>query len=151
MRVSFMPEENQVTPGSLSVGYGQSSAKTVSRLATKHSNAGTLKCVRNVPRRVTTTAAAVKWLPSAPYAAALTNRSAETIGRSTRLTMSRTLRLIQLNVRKQGVVHDSLMNDKEIQEATVLAIQEPQAQRIQGRLLITPMGHYKWSKIVPST
>ena len=65
--------------------------------------------------------------------------------------MSRTLRLIQLNVRKRGVVHDSLMNDKDIQDATVLAIQEPQARRIQGRLLTTPMGHHKWIKMVPST
>jgi exonuclease III/ribonuclease HI len=79
------------------------------------------------------------------------NRSAETAGNSTRLSMSRTLRLIQLNVRKQGVVHDSLMNDKDIQDATVLAIQEPHARRIQGRLLTTPMGHHKWSKMVPST
>jgi hypothetical protein len=63
----------------------------------------------------------------------------------------RTLRLIQLNVRKQGVVHDSLMNDKEIQDATVLAIQEPKARIIHGRLLTTPMGHHKWIKMVPST
>jgi hypothetical protein len=59
--------------------------------------------------------------------------------------------MIQLNVRKQGETHDSLMNDEEIQDATVLAIQEPHARRIQGRLLTTPMGHHKWTKMVPSS
>src|SRR3977135_3179750 len=65
--------------------------------------------------------------------------------------MSRTFRMIQLNVRKQGEIHDSLMNDEEIRDATVLAIQEPHARRIQGRLLTTPLGHHKWTKIVPSS
>jgi hypothetical protein len=65
--------------------------------------------------------------------------------------MNKTLRVIQLNVRKQGTVHESLMNDEETQNAVALAIQEPQARRIQGRLLTTPMGHHKWTKMVPST
>ena len=34
---------------------------------------------------------------------------------------------------------------------TVLAIQKPHARRIQGRLLTTPMGHYRWTKMVPSS
>ena len=55
------------------------------------------------------------------------------------------------NVRKQGAVHDSLMNDDEMHDATVLTIQEPQARRIQGRLLTTPIAHHKWTKMVPST
>jgi exonuclease III len=65
--------------------------------------------------------------------------------------MNRTLRIIQLNVRKQGAVHESLMNDEDTQDAVALAIQEPQARRFQGRLLTTPMGHHKWTKMVPST
>jgi hypothetical protein len=64
--------------------------------------------------------------------------------------MNETLRVMQLNVRKQGAVHESLMNDKNTQNAVALAIQEPQARRIQGRLLTTPMGHHKWTKMVPS-
>ena len=64
--------------------------------------------------------------------------------------MSKPFRIIQLNVRKQGTVHDSLMNDEGVKEATVLAVQEPQARRIQGRLRTTPMTHHKWSKMVPT-
>src|SRR6201996_1768857 len=79
------------------------------------------------------------------------NHSVETAGNSTRLHMSRTFHMIQLNVRKQGEIHDSLMNDEGIQDMTVLAIQEPHARRIQGRLLTTPMGHHKWTKMVPSS
>ena len=79
------------------------------------------------------------------------NRLARTAESSTHLVMNRTFRMIQLNVRKQGVVLDSLMNDVEIQDATVLAIQEPQARKIRGRLLTTPMGHHKWTKMIPST
>ncbi|EAQ88752.1 hypothetical protein CHGG_05371 [Chaetomium globosum CBS 148.51] len=53
--------------------------------------------------------------------------------------------------KKQGEVHASLMNDVAIQDAAVIAIQEPQARRIQGRLLTTPMDHHKWTKMVPCT
>lgn len=65
--------------------------------------------------------------------------------------MNKSVRIIQLNVRKQGAVHDSLMNDEAIRGAVALAIQEPQARRIQGRFLTTPMGHHKWTKMVPSS
>jgi hypothetical protein len=68
--------------------------------------------------------------------------------------MSKTFLIIQPNVRKQGAVHGSLMNlmnDERDQDAAVLAPQDPQARRIRGRLLTTPMGHHKWTKMVPST
>ena len=78
------------------------------------------------------------------------NHLAGTARSSTCLSMSRTFQMIQLNVRKQDVVLDSLMNDEEIQDATVLAIQEPWAQRTDGPLLTTPMYHHKWTKMVPS-
>ena len=43
------------------------------------------------------------------------------------------------------------MNDEQIQDATVLAIQEPWAKRTKERLLTTPMYHHQWTKMVPST
>ena len=79
------------------------------------------------------------------------NRSAETAESFAHLHMNRTFHMIQLKVRKQGEIHDSLMNDEEIQDVTVFAIQEPHARRIQGRLLTTPMAHHKWTKLVPSS
>lgn len=64
--------------------------------------------------------------------------------------MNSVCRLLQLNVGKQGPVHESLINDKDIQDATVLAIQEPHARRVQGKLLATLMGHHRWVKMVPT-
>jgi exonuclease III len=65
--------------------------------------------------------------------------------------MSRALGLVQLNVRKQGAVHDSLMNDEGIQDTMIVAIQEPHARKINGLLLTTPMQHHGWTKMVPSS
>ena len=79
------------------------------------------------------------------------NRSAKTVRSSTHLNMNRSFHMIQLNVRKQAEVHESLMNDEGIHDVIILAIQEPQAHRIRGRLLTTPMAHHKWTKMVPST
>ncbi|KAJ5101078.1 hypothetical protein N7456_007130 [Penicillium angulare] len=76
------------------------------------------------------------------------NRLARIAGSSIHHAMDKTLRIIQLNVRKQGAVHESLMNDEQTKDAVALAIQESQARRIQGRLLTTPMGHHKWTKMV---
>jgi hypothetical protein len=79
------------------------------------------------------------------------NRLAETARSSTHLDMNKTFRMIQLNVRKQSEVHESLMNDEEIQDTTVLVVQEPHARRTQDRLLTTLMQYYKWIKMVPSS
>ena len=64
--------------------------------------------------------------------------------------MSNQLRIVQLNVKKRGEIQDSLMNDEAMADAAAIAIQEPHARIIQGRLLTTPMAHHRWTKLVPS-
>ena len=63
--------------------------------------------------------------------------------------MSREFRVVQLNVRRQATVHESLMNDRNMQDIAVLAIQEPQARSREGRLWTVPMAHQAWTKMVP--
>lgn len=146
-----MLEENLDTPGSSNADLVQTSATTVNRSAIKPSSAARPKCVGSAPKKVITTALATRPSSSMCSARALMSRLAEIARSSTPLCMSSTLRMIQLNVRKRGEVHDSLMNDKEIRDAAVLAIQEPQARIMKGCLLTTPMGHHKWTKMVPPT
>jgi hypothetical protein len=64
--------------------------------------------------------------------------------------MNRKFQVVQLNVGKQQMVQQSLMNDTGLQDTAVLAIQEPRAKRIEEKLVTTPMMHHKWTKMVPS-
>lgn len=77
------------------------------------------------------------------------NRSAETARNCILAVMSREFRAVQLNVRRQATVHESLMNDKHMQDVAILAIQEPQARSREGRLWTVPMTHHAWTKMVP--
>ena len=79
------------------------------------------------------------------------NPSAKTVESYSQSVMNNSFRVVQLNVRGRGGIHDGLMNGPELQDASVILIQEPQARNIGGRLLTTPMMHHKWTKMTPST
>ena len=65
--------------------------------------------------------------------------------------MSNTLQVLQLNVRKQGTVQQSLMNDPQLKDFAILAISEPHIRMIDNTLVTTPLGHANWSKMIPTT
>ena len=68
----------------------------------------------------------------------------------THTPMSMTLKILQLNIGKRTEVQQSLMNDKELQDFAVLAIAEPHARIIDGKMVTSPMGHKNWNKLVPT-
>ena len=65
--------------------------------------------------------------------------------------MSSTLQILQLNVRKQSMVQQSLMNDEQLREYGILAITEPYAWKEGAKLITSPMRHANWTKMIPTT
>jgi endonuclease/exonuclease/phosphatase family metal-dependent hydrolase len=72
------------------------------------------------------------------------------VGCSTRAMTHGTFRILQLNVRKQVAVQQSLMNDPDLKNYGVLAISEPYARKRDGKIITSPMGHSNWTKIIPT-
>lgn len=89
-------------------------------------------------------------IPSVSYVVGHTNCSVGNAECSILLTMSRTLRMLQLNARKQQMVQHSLMNDAQLRDFSVLAISEPYSRTINNTAVTVPTGHANWTKIVPS-
>lgn len=64
--------------------------------------------------------------------------------------MHKTLKILQLNVRKQQPIQQSLLNDEQLKDYGALAVTEPHARRINGQLVTSPMGHPNWTKMTPT-
>ena len=78
------------------------------------------------------------------------SRTARIVGHSTLCVMSSTLQILQLNIRKQRMVQESLMNDEQLRDYGVLAITEPYVWK-QGHTLTTvPTRHANWTKMIPT-
>ncbi|KAJ6442475.1 reverse transcriptase [Purpureocillium lavendulum] len=65
--------------------------------------------------------------------------------------MHKWLRILQLNVRKQEPVQLSLMNDGDLREFGVIAVSEPYARTVDGRVTTSPTGHRNWTKMIPTS
>lgn len=62
----------------------------------------------------------------------------------------RTLRILQLNVRKREPIQQSLMNDADLKDFGVLAVSEPYARKRNNKVVTSPAGHNNWTKIIPT-
>ncbi|KJZ69210.1 hypothetical protein HIM_11410 [Hirsutella minnesotensis 3608] len=58
--------------------------------------------------------------------------------------------ILQLNVRKREPVQQSLMNDEDLRDYGVLAVSEPHARKIDGKVVTSPMMHSNWTRILPT-
>jgi hypothetical protein len=127
-------------------------------LGTKHSTIGNPRFVANVLRKGITTTTVLKLFRSVYYVKAPTNRSAEIVPNGidrtlqiAPISMDRTLQILQLNVRKTDMVQQSLLNDESLKDFSVLAISEPYSWRNKDTVVVTPMRHHNWTKMIPTT
>jgi hypothetical protein len=131
-------------------GSAQNSATNAKSWDTRRSRAQNHESVQDVLRPDTTTTNAKRRYQSACHVVNHTNRSAGNAGSSIPLTMSRTLRILQLNVRKQQTVQHSLMNDAQLRDFGVVAISEPYVRTIDNTIVTVPLGHANWTRMVPT-
>jgi hypothetical protein len=62
--------------------------------------------------------------------------------------MQDNFRMLQLNVRKQKLVQQSVMNDEQLKEFGILVISEPYVRNIEGTVIISPQEHCNWTRMI---
>lgn len=143
-------QESQPAPGPLNHGVARSNVIGVRNWDTRHSHARNRRCAPNAPEKDTTIESAKEEFRNAYHMEAHMNRSARTAECSYPPVMVRTLQVLQLNVRKQSMVQQSLINDSQLKDFRVLAIYELYARTIDGTVVTVPMGHSNWTKVMPT-
>jgi hypothetical protein len=63
--------------------------------------------------------------------------------------MYKTLKIFQLNLRRQREVQQSVMNDDQLRDFGILALSEPYAFLLEDRVIIVPLAHTYWTKMIP--
>jgi hypothetical protein len=62
--------------------------------------------------------------------------------------MQDNFRMLQLNVRKQKLVQQSVMNDEQLKEFGILVISEPYARNIEGTMVTSPQEYCNWTRMI---
>jgi hypothetical protein len=77
-------------------------------------------------------------------------RTAGIVGSSTLPRMRNEFSTFQLNVRKQEMVQQSIMNDAQLKDFSMLMISEPYARGSEGQVRTAPQGHGNWTRMIPT-
>ncbi|KAI1840014.1 hypothetical protein JX266_013786 [Neoarthrinium moseri] len=109
------------------------------------------RCADDAQGKVITTETARQQNRSAHYAVAHTSPPASPAEGYISRPMDHNFRTLQLNVRRQDTVQLSLMNDSELRDYGIIAIQEPNVRRIDNAIISAPRRHANWTKMLPMT
>ena len=133
-----------------SPGVGRCSASSAWASDTKPFRARKRRSAAGVLSQAIATVSVKQRTPDVPYATGLTNRPAASVVLSTQQVMSKQMQVLQLNMQKRREVQHSVMNDAGLKEYTALAISEPYVFEMDGKVRTSPMGHPRWTAILPS-
>ena len=150
-RDTFTSLGSRPAPTFSSDAKAQSNATTAGSLVTKPSPATDPRDAANVRKRDTATHSDRRSSRSAFSAAGHTNRSVATAEYDNYTTaMCTNLQILQLNVGKRDAVQLSMMNDGDLRDYAVLAVAEPYALNMDGKVVTAPNNHRNWTRLIPT-